>query len=128
MLLPVSRAMLLLALALGACQTLSDVRPGEGERATIAGHPYDRVWDATLNVAERHFTIHEQSKPEGFILAERTGTGGGWIGIYFTAAGADTYRVEVVRTGKYPGQISFTNWPRTVLREVQASLDQVPPR
>lgn len=119
--------MLLLGLALGACQTMSDVTPGQGQSVTIAGHPYDRIWEATLKVAEQHFAIREQSKPEGVILAERAGTGGAWIGIYFTAAGADTFRVEVVWTGKYAGQISFTNWPRTVLQEVQAALGQAPP-
>ena len=119
---------LVMALTLGACQTMSDVRPGEGQSIAIAGHPYDQVWDATLKVAEQHFTIHEQSKPEGVILAERSGTGGGWIGIYFTGSGPNTFRVEVVRKGKYGGQISWTDWPRTVLREVQAALGQPPTR
>src|SRR5262245_1953055 len=119
-------AMLMLALALVACQTIGDVTPGQGQSAIIAGHPYDRVWDASLKVAERHFAIREPSKPDGVILAERTGMGGGWIGIYLTAAGADTYRVEVVRLGKYAGQLSFTNWPRTALREIQEALGPAP--
>jgi len=84
--------------------------------------------DATLKVAERHFAILEQSKPEGVILAERSGIGGGWIGIYLTAVGADSFRVEVVREGKYAGQIAWTNWPRTVVREVQAALGETPAR
>src|SRR5262245_41047952 len=121
-------AMVMLALALGACQTMGDVTPGQGLSATIAGHPYDRVWDASLKVAERHFAIREQSKPDGVILAERTGVGSGWIGIYLTAAGADAFRVEVVRLGKYVGQLSFTNWPQTTLREIQASLGPAPPK
>src|SRR5262245_3574261 len=116
------------ALLLGACQTLSDVQPGQGQSITIADHPYGRIWDATLKIAQQHFTIREQSKDEGFILAERQGTGGGWIGIYFTGAGADNTRVEVVRMGKYAGQISWSNWPRTVLRELQATLGEPPPR
>ena len=120
--------MLLLALALGACQTVSAVAPGQGQSVTIAGRPYDKVWDAALKVAERHFAIVEQSKPEGVILAERSGIGGGWIGIYLTAVGADSFRVEVVREGKYAGQIAWTNWPRTVVREVQAALGETPAR
>lgn len=120
--------MLVLALVLGACQTISDATPGQGQSVIIAGHPYDRVWDVSLKVAERHFAIREQSKPEGIIRAERTGTGGGWIGIYLTAAGADTFRVEVVRTGKYVGQLSFTDWPRAILREIQTALGTAPPK
>jgi hypothetical protein len=119
---------LVVALTLGACQTMSDVQPGEGRSMTIAGHPYDQVWEATLRVAEEHFTIREQSKPEGVILAERSGIGGGWIGIYFTGAGANTLRIEVVRKGKYAGQISWTDWEQTVLREIQAALGQPPTR
>ena len=113
---------------LGACQSMSDVKPGQGESITIADHSYDRIWDATLKIAQQHFTIREQSKDEGFILAERQGTGGGWIGIYFTGAGADNTRVEVVRMGKYAGQISWSNWPRTVLRELQVTLGEPPAR
>lgn len=117
---------LVLALALGACQTMSDLTPGQGQNVTITGHPYDQVWDAALKVVERHFAIREQSKPEGVIFAERSGVGGGWIGVYFTGAGADTIRVEVVRKGKYMGQIAWTDWPRTVLRELQVALGQKP--
>jgi hypothetical protein len=119
---------LLMVLALSACQSMSDVRPGEGQSITIADHPYDQIWDATLKVAEQHFTVLEQSKPEGIILAERRGTGGGWIGIYFTGSGPSAIRVEVVRKGKYAGQISWTDWSRTVLREVQATLGDSPTR
>jgi hypothetical protein len=123
-----SIGLLALALALGGCQTMSDVKPGQGQSITVADHAYDKVWDTTLKVVEQHFTVHEQSKTEGIILAERGGMGGGWIGIYFTGAGPNNIRVEVVRMGKYAGQIAWTNWPRTVLREVQASLGEPPSR
>lgn len=108
----------------GACHTAADVRPGQGRSITIADHPYDHVWNTTLKIAEQHFTVLEQSKTDGVILAERSGIGGGWIGIYFTGAGASNIRVEVVRMGKYAGQISWTTWPETVLREVQAALGE----
>ena len=119
---------LVVALILGACQTMSDVQPGKGGSITIAGHPYDQVWDATRKIAEQHFTIREQSKPDGVILAERSGMGGAWIGIYFTGAGANSFRIEVVRTGKYAGQILWTDWEQTILREVQAAFGQPPTR
>jgi hypothetical protein len=119
----------ILAMALlGGCHTAADVRPGQGRSITIADHPYDHVWNTALKIAEQHFTVREQSKTDGVIIAERSGTGGGWIGIYFTGAGANNIRVEVVRTGKYPGQISWTNWPDTVLREIQAALGDPPSR
>lgn len=117
-----------LTMSLVACQTMSDVRPGEGRSITITGRPYDQVWDATLKVAAQHFTIHEQSKTEGIIFGERSGMGGGWIGIYFTAAGASTFRVEVVRKGKYVGQVSWTDWEKRVLGEVQTALGVTPAR
>lgn len=118
----------MLAVILAACQTLSDARPGQGRSITITGHPYDQVWEATLKVAAQHFTIHEQSKTEGIIFGERSGTGGGWIGIYFTAAGAKAFRVEVVRKGKYVGQVSWTDWEKRVLGEVQTALGITPTR
>lgn len=121
-------AVALLATVFAACQTMSDVKPGEGRSITIQGHPYDEVWSATLKVAEQHLTIREQSKPEGVILGERTGTGGGWFGIYLTGAGADAYRVEVVRKGKYVGQIAWSDWPSRIVRDVQTALGMTPPR
>ncbi len=118
----------MLAVTLAACQTMSDVQPGQGSSVTITGRPYDEVWNATLKVAEQHLAIHEQSKSEGLILGERTGTGGGWFGIYLTGAGANAYRVEVVRKGKYVGQITWSDWPARLVRDVQTALGVTPTR
>jgi hypothetical protein len=118
----------MLTVTLVACQTISDVQPGQGRNFVISGRPYDEVWSATLKVAEQHISIQEQSKTEGIILGERTGTGGGWFGIYLTGAGANAYRVEVVRRGKYVGQIAWSDWPARLVREIQTALGVTPPR
>jgi hypothetical protein len=121
-------AVAVLAVAFTACQTLSDVKPGAGRSIVVAGRPYDDVWTAALNVAEQNLTILEQSKAEGIILGERTGTGGGWFGIYLTGAGANAYRVEVVRKGKYVGQIAWSDWEGRLVRDVQTALGVTPAR
>jgi hypothetical protein len=117
-----------LTAALAACQTLSDVQPGQGHSFTISGRPYDEVWAASLKVAEQHLVVQEQSKTEGVILGERTGTGGGWFGVYLTGAGANAYRVEVVRKGKYVGQIAWANWEARMVRDIQTALGIAPAR
>jgi hypothetical protein len=113
---------LALATLLAGCQTFSDAQPGQGRNVVIAGHPYDQIWEAALKVARQHFVIHEEAKTEGIIFGERGGTAGGWVAIYLTGAGANAYRVEVVRKGKYVGQLTWTDWEKRVLAEVQAAL------
>ena len=51
--------LVMLAVGLVACQSMSDVKPGDGRKATIAGKSYDQVWDAAYKVADEHFEIRE---------------------------------------------------------------------
>jgi hypothetical protein len=118
----------MLLTVLTGCQTMTDVTPGPGRRATIADHTYDEVWSAAVKVAKAHFTIHDESKAEGIIRGERKGSGEGWIGIYVTGAGPKAFTVEVVRKGKYRGQITWQDWEGRVLREIQAFLSGGPTR
>jgi hypothetical protein len=117
-----SAGLLMLVVALAGCQSMADVQPGTGQRATITGHTYDEVWSAAVKVANAHFAIHEEAKAEGVIRGERRGIGDGWIGIYLTGAGAKAFTVEVVQKGKYRGQISWQDWEKRVLRELQDVL------
>jgi hypothetical protein len=96
---------LLTMIALSGCQTMADVKPGDGRRATITGKSYDAIWQAASRVANEHFEVQEEDKARGVILAERTMSAasyGAYVGIYITPVqpGAETYFVEVVRRKK----------------------------
>ena len=76
-----------LLFALAACQSMSDVEPGDGRKATITGKSYDQIWDAADKVADEHLQIHEQDKSRGIIVGERPisfGSYGAWVGTYIT--------------------------------------------
>lgn len=110
-------------LGMVGCQTMSDVKPGDGKRQTFAGVTYDQLWTAALKVADEHFEIREQDKEKGIILAERTYSAwshGAWVGIYITPppAGAPPYTVEVVRRRKVTTNIGEQDWERKVLRDI----------
>src|SRR5262245_982733 len=92
----------LATLSLVACQSLSDVKPGDGKKLRIDERSYEDIWNAALRAAQEHFEIREQDRPRGIILAERTRTfmeAPSWIGIYIDppVSGARSYTVEVVR-------------------------------
>jgi len=54
--------LVVVTVALAACQTMSDVKPGDGRKATITGKSYDQIWDAAHRVSDEHLQIHEQDK------------------------------------------------------------------
>lgn len=127
------RLALALALLLTACQSMSDVKPGNGKTATITGKSYERVWAAAVKVADAHFAIREQNQATGVITAERTVTmwgWGSWVGIYITppTPGAPSYRVEVVNRKKATGNIGEQGWEEKALRDIQDVLDGRPMR
>ena len=114
-------------LALAGCQSMSDVKPGDGKVATIPGQSYDQVWAAGVKVADEHFEIRTQDKAAGTIMAERTVTAwgwGSWVGIYITppASGAPSYRVEVVSRKKQMGNLGEQGWEGKTLRDIQDVL------
>ena len=114
----------ILAITLTACQSMSDVKPGDGKVATNAGQSYDQVWAAAVKVADEHFEIRTQDKAAGTITAERTVTvwgWGSWVGIYITppASGAASYRVEVVSRKKQMGNLSEQGWEGKTLRDIE---------
>jgi hypothetical protein len=118
-------AVVLIALVvLAACQSLADVTPGAGRRATIEGHTYDQVWSAAMKAASEHFRVVEQVKQDGIIRAEQSGIGGGWIGIYLTGTAASGFTVEVVKKVRFVG--SWQDWEQRVLREIQDTLAKQP--
>lgn len=122
-----------LALFLGACQSLSDVKPGDGKKLTIEQRSYDDIWNAALRVANEHFEIREQDKAHGIILAERTPTfieARSYIGLYITppAPGAQSYTVEVVRRKRMTTNQNVQDWERKVLRDVADVLAGRPMR
>jgi hypothetical protein len=57
-----SVALVIVTVALAACQSMSSVKPGDGRKTTITGKSYDQIWGATHKVAVEHFQIHEQDK------------------------------------------------------------------
>jgi hypothetical protein len=107
---------------------MADVQPGPGRRATITDHTYDEVWSAAYQVASAHLAILDESKAEGIIRGERRGSGEGWIGIYLTGAGPTAFTIEVVRKGKYRGQITWQNWENRILGEIQSVIAGRPTR
>jgi hypothetical protein len=112
---------------------MSDVKPGDGRKATITGHSYDDIWRAALKVADEHFEIREQDQAHGVIKAERTTTAfgwGAWVGLYITlsAPGAERYVVEVVSRKKATGNLSEQGWESKVLRDLQDVLAGRPMR
>lgn len=126
---PVAQWPLLAALAVSlvACQSMSDVKPGDGRKAAITGKSYDEIWAAALTVADEHFEIREQDKARGVILAERTWSAwssGAYVGIYITppAPAATTYTVEVVRRKKVVTQVGGQPWEYKVLRDIYRQL------
>ncbi len=123
------RIALITALAiLSACSSsLSDVKPGDGQRLTIRGHDYPAIWQAALRVADEHFEIRDRDQSRGVILAERTMTftePASWVGIYITppVPGATAYTVEVVRRKQATLFIQPQDWERKVLRDVEDVL------
>jgi len=64
-------AALMVAVALAACQSMSDVKPGHGRKATITGKSYNQIWDAAHKVVDEHLEIREQDKARGVIVGER---------------------------------------------------------
>ncbi|HTK92136.1 MAG TPA: hypothetical protein VL948_18035 [Verrucomicrobiae bacterium] len=122
-----------LAMCLGACQSLSDVKPGDGRKLTIEQRAYDEIWNAALRVADEHFEIREQDKARGVILAERTATfmeATSYIGLYITpsAPGAQSYTVEVVRRKRMTTNANVQDWERKVLRDLADVLAGRPMR
>jgi hypothetical protein len=118
---------------LAGCQSLSDVRPGDGRTVTITGRSYDAIWQAAVTVADEHFEIHERDQVRGVLTGERTMTfwgAGAWVGIYITppAAGAAAYTVEVVSRKKLMTNITEQGWEKKVLRDVQDVLEGRPMR
>jgi hypothetical protein len=124
------RLVLVAALAAGlvaGCQTMSDVRPGEGRKEVIQGHSYAQVWDAAEKVARTHFGIKEQDKAKGTILAERpvsVWSYGALVGIYITPPGgsASAYTVEVVSRRRVASDIGVYEWEPKVLGDMRDTL------
>jgi hypothetical protein len=126
-------APLLALLALAACQSMSDVKPGGGKVATITGKSYEEVWAAAVKVADEHFEIREQNQAAGFIKAERTFTymgWGAWVGIYIVPStpGSTSYRVEVVGLRKAAVNLAEQGWEGKTLRDIQDVLAGRPMR
>lgn len=120
-------ALLLALFALPACQSMSDVKPGDGRKATIAGKTYDQVWTAATTVADEHFEVRERDKATGTIKAERTMSAfskGAYIGIYIVPpTAAPTHTVEVVRRKKSTyGDLGEQDWEYKVLRDMYRQL------
>ena len=120
---------LALLLALAACQSMSDLRPGDGRKATVSGKTYDQVWAAAYKVSAEHFEIREQDEARGVIVGERTGSawGGGlgaWVGTYITPTTprAPVYTVEVVRRKKWATNAGEQDWEYKVLRDIYREL------
>ena len=115
------------AILLVGCQSMSDLKPGDGRKATITGRSYDEIWEAALRVADEHFEIREQDRARGVILAERTVSAssyGAWIGTYITPPiqGAPAYTVEVVRRKKMTTNFGEQDWEYKVLRDIYRQL------
>ncbi len=103
------------------CQSMSDVTPGSGRKATITGHSYDEIWTAALKVADGHFEIREQDQAKGIITAERTMTAWGQVrGSEFTLFHLRPARTLASRGGR---RKCFE-----VLRDLQDVLDGKPMR
>jgi hypothetical protein len=122
---------LALAISLSACQSMSDVKPGDGRKATITGKSYDAIWDAAYRVADEHFDIKQQDKVRGVIVGERTVSAfswGAWVGVYITPAtpGASNYTIEVVRRKKMTTNLGEQDWEYKILRDVYRQLGLPP--
>ncbi len=119
------------AVLFGACQSMGDVKPGDGKKATFTGRSYEEIWGAAMKVANAHFEIRQQDPGRGIILGERAYhfmRVGAWVGIYVTppASGVPTYTVEVVMRTKSTWDISEQGWESKVLRDLQDVLDGRP--
>jgi hypothetical protein len=125
-----ARALLILVLVtcLTSCQSIADVRPGNGHKTTTSGKTYDEVWDAAYKTANEDFEIQHQDKRHGTILGEvpRGAWGsGGWVGIYLTPSttGAGNYTLEVVwRKRRLVRDIGEREWGYVVLRDICHAL------
>ena len=122
-----SVALVIVTVALAACQSMSSVKPGDGRKTTITGKSYDQIWDATHKVAVEHFQIHEQDKARGVIIGERDMSAwsyGAWVGAFITppTQGAPTYTVEVVRRKKMTTNVGEQDWEYKMLRDIYREL------
>jgi hypothetical protein len=123
--------LLILAMALSSCQTMSSLKPGDGRKATIAGKSYDEVWNAAHKVCAEHFDIQKEDKANGIIISERTQSAasyGAWVGVYITPTvpGAPAYTVEVVRRKKMVTNVGEQDWQYKVLRDMYRELGLPP--
>src|SRR5262245_53558451 len=119
--------LLAVLLLLTGCQSMSDVKPGEGRKATIIGKSYDTIWDAAYKVADEHLDIKQQDKARGVIVGERTVSAlswGAWVGVYISPASSDAaaYTVEVVRRKKMTTNLGEQDWEYKILRDVYRQL------
>src|SRR5882762_1379941 len=119
--------LVMVTVALAACQTMSDVKPGDGRKATINGKSYDQIWDAAHKVADEHLQIHEQDKTRGVIVGERPmsfGSYGAWVGTYITPTMPDApaYTVEIVRRKKMTANVGEQDWKYKMLRDIYREL------
>lgn len=120
-------AALIVTVAIAACQSMSDVKPGDGRKATITGKSYDQIWDAAYKAADEHLQIHEQDKARGVIVGERSmsfGSYGAWVGTSITplTPGAPAYTVEVVRRKKMTTNVGEQDWEYKMLRDIYREL------
>jgi hypothetical protein len=119
--------LIMMTVALAACQSMSSVKPGDGRKATITGKSYDQIWDAAHKVCDEHFEIREQDKTRGIIIGEREAnfmTAGAWVGTYITppTPGASAYTVEVVRRKKVTTNVNVRDWEYKILRDIYREL------
>lgn len=113
--------------ALVGCQTMSDVKPGDGRKTTITGKSYDQIWEAAYKVTHEHLEIHKQDKTQGVIVGERPMSAwsyGAWVGTYITppTPGASAYTVEVVRRKKMTTNVGEQDWEYKMLRDIYREL------
>ena len=119
--------LVMVTVALAACQTMSDVKPGDGRKATITGKSYDQIWDSAHKVADEHLQIHEQDKARGVIVGERAMSAWSyvaWVGTYITppTPGAPAYTVEVVRRKNMTTNVGEPDWEYKMLRDIYREL------
>ncbi len=115
-------------LSLSGCNTVDSVKPGKGQKFTVAAKNYDLVWKATISVVSRQLTIVEESKATGTIKSEAKAgfaTMGEVVGVFIHPVGvnASSYEIEVVSLKRDATQI-FTgqDWTKTIIAGVKAEL------
>jgi len=114
--------LVLIALHLGACTSLSDVRESRGQgKSRTFDHSFDVVWDAIpIAMNEVDISVVGQSKTDGYYLGSREMTAFSWgerVAVFVDSVSAMRTTVEVVSKRRLQTNITAKNFEDSLIED-----------